>query len=124
MLPLSSLSLPPSLSPLSLSLAARSNSLFQSYRNVPADVPSTGIYSVIREQPGTFLVIYNKSSTTTAARFNLGDGASKAVDLDGVGSLSFFSMPKAQDAGTDYFFGSAYKSVSLPSHVHTLSLLI
>ncbi|KAF9363716.1 negative regulator of the PHO system [Mortierella sp. NVP85] len=82
--------------------------------SVPADVPSTGIYSVIREQPGSFLVIYNKSSITTAARFNLGDGASKAVDLDGLGSLSFFSMPKAQDAGKDYFFGSAFKNDNKP----------
>ncbi|KAF9980068.1 polo-like kinase 3 [Modicella reniformis] len=78
---------------------------------VPADVPSTGVYSVTQEPLGSFLVIYNKSSTTTAARFKLGDTTSKAVTLAApdIGYIGFWSVAHAQDSLADYFFGSQDK---------------
>ncbi|KAF9110759.1 hypothetical protein BGX27_005903 [Mortierella sp. AM989] len=75
---------------------------------VPMDIPTAGVFSVIHEVPGSFLVIYNQNSTTAAARFNLGDSASTPVALAtaDIGYIRFPVIANAQDANNDYFFGS------------------
>ncbi|KAF9961447.1 hypothetical protein BGZ70_008283 [Mortierella alpina] len=75
---------------------------------MPADIPSTGIFSITREANSTFLVIYNKASVTTASRFTLGQPSSTPVVLDSsdIGYIEFSSVAHAQDSTTDYFFTS------------------
>ncbi|KAF9916669.1 Cyclin-dependent kinase 12 [Lobosporangium transversale] len=75
---------------------------------VPADIPSNGIFSIIRESAGSFLVVYNKASNTTAARFTLGAPTSTPVTMasDDIGFIGFSAVSHAQDATVDYFFGT------------------
>ncbi|KAI1319377.1 negative regulator of the PHO system [Mortierella claussenii] len=75
---------------------------------VPSDVPSTGIFSIVREATGSFLVIFNKASNTTAARFNLGAATSTPVALlhPNLGNIAFSAVSHAQGTTNDYFFGS------------------
>ena len=81
---------------------------------MPADIPSTGIFSITREANSTFLVIYNKASVTTASRFTLGQPTSTPVVLDSadIGYIGFSSVAHAQDSTTDYFFTSNSVSTS------------
>ncbi|KAF9185444.1 hypothetical protein BGZ51_002671 [Haplosporangium sp. Z 767] len=76
---------------------------------VPTVIPSTGIFSIIREFGGSFLVIYNNASKTEAARFRLGESNSTVVTMASpdVGYIGFSSVTHAQDTVNDYFFGSS-----------------
>ncbi|KAG0265215.1 hypothetical protein BG011_005258 [Mortierella polycephala] len=82
---------------------------------VPAAIPSTGIFSVIREFGGSFLVIYNNASETQAARFRLGESSTTVVRLatPDIGYIGFSSIAHAQDTTNDYFFGSDVKGQNL-----------
>ncbi|KAG0216417.1 hypothetical protein BGX28_002887 [Mortierella sp. GBA30] len=75
---------------------------------VPADIPSTGVFSITHEANSTFLVIYNKDSATAAARFALGASSSTPIGLgtDDLGNIGFSSIAHAQDGNNDYYFGS------------------
>ncbi|KAI8603303.1 kinase-like domain-containing protein [Dissophora ornata] len=75
---------------------------------VPSDIPTTGVFSISRESAGSFLVVYNKASNATAARFNLSASSSTPVTLKtpDIGYIEFSEVTHAQDATSDYFFGS------------------
>ncbi|KAG0313415.1 hypothetical protein BGZ99_008909 [Dissophora globulifera] len=75
---------------------------------VPADIPSANIFSISREPVGSFLVVYNNATSTTGARFTLGDAKSVPVPLKtaDLGNIVFSAVSHAQDATGDYFFGS------------------
>ncbi|KAG0040533.1 hypothetical protein BGZ83_002509 [Gryganskiella cystojenkinii] len=82
---------------------------------VPADIPTTDISSIIREASGSFVVIYNKPSPTIA-RFNLTTATtptSITFQSDDMANIGFLAIAHAQDPSGDYFFGSSLGSQNL-----------
>ncbi|KAG0258207.1 hypothetical protein BGZ95_005038 [Linnemannia exigua] len=76
---------------------------------VPADIPSTGVESILRESSGDFIAIYKKDTSLIASRFTLGAAASAPIPMtnNGVANIAFSAVTSAQDAtNNSYFFGT------------------
>jgi hypothetical protein len=87
---------------------------------IPADVPSIGVQTILREPSGNFVIIYTNAENTTASRFTLGTATSTpiAIGEHNEAKLDFSATTHAQDNSTAYFFGTSGVRIIIQSNGH------
>ncbi|KAG0294572.1 hypothetical protein BGZ96_000920 [Linnemannia gamsii] len=93
---------------------------------IPADVPSVGVQTILREPSGNFVIIYTKDENAVASRFTLDAPVSTPIAMGqhNEAKLDFSATTHAPDnsSSSTYFFGTSGDKYTFTAAANITSL--